>query len=150
MLLHFRSPHGIIIMQLSLPCVNISSILHQLMRELLTIYGGLFDQIWSNGSMVSWPSGVTYLTKLRSMSFLFDWSILIVNDFIFFFLHYGKKEFYNWGSSLIFELQWLFAIHCIYTFMSAIGWVLLDKLHELQKNATHHIYNHILMQLIIN
>jgi hypothetical protein len=55
-----------------------------------------------------------------------------------------KNVFYKWVYNSIFELQWPFATHYISTPMSAIGqvtWVARD--------VTHHIYNHILMQLII-
>jgi hypothetical protein len=40
----------------------------------------------------------------------------------------------------MFELQWPFATHYIFTPMSAI--------EQVTRNATHRIYNHMLMQLI--
>ncbi len=100
---HLRSPHGIKIMHLSLPHVNISSILHQFMRELLTRHGGLFDQIWSNGLMIQLTKWGDLFDQTSFNGFI--WSILIINDFIFFFCTMKKEVFYNWGCSLIFELQ---------------------------------------------
>jgi hypothetical protein len=42
--------------------------------------------------------------------------------------HLKNRLFCNWPHNSIFELQWPLATHCI-----SMSWVLLDKLHELQK-----------------
>jgi hypothetical protein len=56
-----------------------------------------------------------------------------------------KGVFCNWACNLIFELQWPFVAHYIFTPMNVIAqvaWVV--------KNATHYILDHTLMQLPYN
>jgi len=53
----------------------------------MVVYLTKFGQM---GQWFSCPSGVIYLAKSRSMGFLFNWLVLIVNDFILFFTLWKK------------------------------------------------------------
>jgi hypothetical protein len=56
-----------------------------------------------------------------------------------------KRVFCNWAYNLVFELQWPFATHFIFTPMNVIG-----QVAWITRNTTRFIYNLTLMQLSCN
>jgi hypothetical protein len=58
---------------------------------------------------------------------------------------WGRKVFCNWAYNLVFELQWPFVTHYIFTPINAFG-----QVTWVANNAIHYTCDHTLVQLNCN